>query len=245
MKIIIDNIDTNEIIVLEHFDISSRIIDLKIHLKTLISYNIDSIQLVTFNNQNICDSSSVKSYVLLDETQITFKLKQDKSILTISIEIYDKFLENLSMELSYSTSIYLLKKLIEFKTKIPIEEQLIYLNNSKLQDADTFQHMILKNSLNRQTRSPINEQTLSTGDISSPRVTKLKLLRKNNKGLCLGLDFSFNYMKNLQKMNWDNIAPSFREIEDGLSIICYCMNENCKLYNQMFVENLGKRSCHI
>ena len=120
---------------------------------------------------------------------------------------------------------------------------MIYHNNSKLIDEETFHELLFKNSYDRETRSKSVEPTSSTGDLSSPRITKLKLLRKkSNKSLGLGLDFSFNYMKNLHKMNWDNRAPSFREIEDGMSMICYCTNKNCILFNQMFVNNLGKNS---
>lgn len=243
MKVIIDNIETKEVIIIEEFDCSCSALDLKIQINSQKSYALDSIQLYTLNNHNINDNSSVQNYILIDSNELCLKFKIDKSILKIIIEIYEKLPENLSFNLTYSASIFLLKKLIELKTKIPIEEQLIYLNNSKLSDEDTFFELIFKNFYDRETRSKSVDHNSSTGDLSSPRITKLKLLRKKtNKSIGLDLDFSFNYMKNLQKMNWENRAPSFREIEDGLSMICYCTNKNCYIYNQMFVQNLGKIS---
>ena len=38
----------------------------------------------------------------------------------------------------------------------------------------------------------------------------------------LGIDFTFNTIKNVKKVNWKEDAPWFREISDGLSWICYC-----------------------
>jgi hypothetical protein len=241
MKIILENVESKEQIIVDNVEVSSSIIDLKLSMKKAKSYSIDTIQLYTQNNSSINDSEFIGKFVNSSQNMLNFKYKIDKSSIKILVEIYEKVVERISFNLSYSTSIFLLKKLLEYKTKIPFQEQLIYLNNMNLQDDDTFFELIYKNSFDRDTRSRSVERNSTTTDVSSPRITMLKLLRKkSSKGLGFGLDFSFNYMKNLHKMNWDNMAPSFREIEDGMSIICYCSNGTCVLYNQMFVHNLGK-----
>jgi hypothetical protein len=239
MKIILDNIETKEEYIIDGVLSSMNVIELKFLINKQKNHSIDSIQLFSSNNLSIQDHENLESYLDDNQTHTKLKMKIDKSILKLVIEIYEKNIERLSIDLSFSTSIYLLKKLVEIKTKIPSQEQMIYLNNLKLQDEDTFFELIFKNTYERDTRSKSVDRTSLTTDISSPRITKLKLLRKKNKSLSLGLDFSFNYMKNLHKMNWDNLAPSFREIEDGMSIICYCLNMECILFNQMFVYNLG------
>lgn len=43
----------------------------------------------------------------------------------------------------------------------------------------------------------------------------------------LGIDFTFNTIKNVKKVNWKEDAPWYREITDGLSWICYCQNSKC------------------
>ncbi len=240
MKIILDNIETKEEFIIDGVQSSMNVLEFKSIINKQKNYSIDSIQLFSSNNLSIQDHENLENYLDDNQTLTKLKIKIDKSILKLVIEIYEKNIERLSIDLSFSTSIYLLKKLVEIKTKIPSQEQMIYLNNMKLQDEDTFFELIFKNTYERETRSKSVDRTSLTTDISSPRITKLKLLRKKNKSLSLGLDFSFNYMKNLHKMNWDNLAPSFREIEDGMSIICYCLNMECILFNQMFVYNLGE-----
>jgi hypothetical protein len=77
------------------------------------------------------------------------------------------------------------------------------------------------------------------GNIYQNTLLNLLLIRKGTKKCSIGLDFSFTFMRNMRKINFDQDAPSFREVSDGLNFFCYCMNKDCKLFNQMFVRNLG------
>lgn len=47
----------------------------------------------------------------------------------------------------------------------------------------------------------------------------------------LAVDFTFNTIKNIKKVNWDGKAPWYREISDGLCWLCYCKNASCEAYN--------------
>jgi len=38
----------------------------------------------------------------------------------------------------------------------------------------------------------------------------------------LGIDFTFNTIKNVKKVNWKEDAPWYREISDGFCWLCYC-----------------------
>lgn len=40
----------------------------------------------------------------------------------------------------------------------------------------------------------------------------------------LGIDFTFNTIKNVKKVTWKQDAPWFREITDGMCWLCYCQN---------------------
>jgi hypothetical protein len=44
----------------------------------------------------------------------------------------------------------------------------------------------------------------------------------NSFQVSLGIDFTFNTIKNVKKVSWKEDAPWYREITDGLSWICYC-----------------------
>jgi len=53
----------------------------------------------------------------------------------------------------------------------------------------------------------------------------------------LGIDFTFNTIKNVKKVGWKEDAPWYREISDGLCWICYCQNPKCAAFKQMVVVN--------
>ena len=55
--------------------------------------------------------------------------------------------------------------------------------------------------------------------------------------LSLGIDFSFNSIKTVRKVNWKEEAPWYCEIEDGLSWLCYCKNKECRAMDQLVVIN--------
>ena len=50
--------------------------------------------------------------------------------------------------------------------------------------------------------------------------------KKNPKTLkfSVGLDFTFNTLRNVKRVNWQQNAPWFRETSDGMSWLGYCNN---------------------
>ena len=46
----------------------------------------------------------------------------------------------------------------------------------------------------------------------------------------LGIDFTFNIIKDVRKVHWQEEAPWYREIEDGFSWLCYCRNHACPAF---------------
>ena len=48
--------------------------------------------------------------------------------------------------------------------------------------------------------------------------------------ISLGIDFTFNTIKNVRKVTWKNESPWYREIQKGFSWFCYCMNKDCTVY---------------
>jgi len=55
----------------------------------------------------------------------------------------------------------------------------------------------------------------------------------------LGIDFTFNTIKNVKKVAWKDDAPWYREISDGLCWLCYCHNAKCPAHKQLVVINKG------
>ena len=58
-------------------------------------------------------------------------------------------------------------------------------------------------------------------------------------GIQLGIDFTFNTIKNVQKVNYQIENPWYREIKDGFNWFCYCLNTKCKVNRQLVVLNRG------
>jgi hypothetical protein len=48
--------------------------------------------------------------------------------------------------------------------------------------------------------------------------------------ITLGIDFTFNTIKNVHKVTWKNECPWYREIKEGFSWFCYCLNTKCEAY---------------
>lgn len=55
----------------------------------------------------------------------------------------------------------------------------------------------------------------------------------------LGIDFTFNTIKNVKKVAWKEDAPWYREISDGMCWLCYCQNTKCPANKQLVVINKG------
>jgi hypothetical protein len=79
--------------------------------------------------------------------------------------------------------------------------------------------------------------SLNLGGSSAPNLNK-EAAGAGNK-VSLGIDFTFNTIKNVKKVNWKEDAPWFREISDGFCWLCYCQNEKCLAYGQLVVINKG------
>lgn len=85
---------------------------------------------------------------------------------------------------------------------------------------------------------------MSAGENANSR-NKVPKLNLNNSGagnspaICLGIDFTFNSIKNVQKVTWKNEPVWYREIKEGFSWFCYCMNTRCQVYKQLVVLSRG------
>ena len=86
------------------------------------------------------------------------------------------------------------------------------------------------------TKSPIARSLSPQQKSVEPQEQQLviqKLDFKNQTAqipkVSLGIDFTFNTIKNVKKVNWKEEAPWYREISDGFCWLAYCYNEQCPL----------------
>lgn len=59
------------------------------------------------------------------------------------------------------------------------------------------------------------------------------------KPLSLSMDFGFNCLRNVQKVNWKDECLWYCEVRDGLSWFGYCLNRSCMAFRSLFVVNRG------
>ena len=76
-------------------------------------------------------------------------------------------------------------------------------------------------------------------NIEQGYLINLLLFRKSGKKITMGIDFSFNILKNLKKIPFYPKAPSYCEASDGLNIFFNCKNTKCKIFDEIFVRNFG------
>ena len=53
------------------------------------------------------------------------------------------------------------------------------------------------------------------------------------------MDFQFNRLRDVKKVDWKDESPWYCEVQDGLSWFGYCFNEACKAKKQLFVVHRG------
>ncbi len=65
------------------------------------------------------------------------------------------------------------------------------------------------------------------------------LSRNLNNKLQMGLNFKFNYLKNISKIKFNENAPNHCECSDGINLFAYCRNSECSINNSLFIHILG------
>jgi len=65
------------------------------------------------------------------------------------------------------------------------------------------------------------------------------ILQQTKPRVSLSIDFSFNMLRNVRKVNWKADCPWYAEVRDGLSWFGYCLNDKCVSYHKLFVVNRG------
>ena len=77
------------------------------------------------------------------------------------------------------------------------------------------------------------------GNKNSEYILYFLLSRNKNNKLQMGLNFKFNYLKNISKIKFNENAPEHCECSDGINLFAYCRNKDCKIYNMLFIHVLG------
>lgn len=165
----------------------------------------------------------------------------------ISVDFYQMKIEKIYIKLATTCSVLLLKHIINSKLNqtLPVNSQKIFgLGLVKISEK-TKKYGAKNKEFNDDLKLVDiincydNTVTTNQGTDYSNFILRLLLVRKNNNKLQMGLNFKFNYFKNVTKINFNEGAPKYCECSDGLNLFSYCRNPDCVLYNKLFVCILG------
>ena len=170
----------------------------------------------------------------------------------VIIDFYQQNIEKIFLKLQTNCSLFLLKNIINNKLDESLDINLIKLifldittfnikenskskiqnRNKKFKDKTTLKEIINFNS---------PQSNEDNDNINFKYTLHFLITLKTNEGNSerMGLNFRFNYLKEPQKINFIENAPSYCTCTDGLNLFAFCYNPKCELFNKYFVENLG------
>ena len=170
----------------------------------------------------------------------------------VIIDFYQQNIEKIFLKLQTNCSLYLMKHIINHKFDKTLNITLIKLflldttatnikenSKSKIQNHNKKfkDNITLKEILNYYFPQSTEENDNINFKYSLHFLIVLKTYEGNSEQI--GLNFRFNYLKEVQKINFIENAPSYCTCSDGLNLFAFCFNPKCELFNKYFVENLG------
>ena len=168
----------------------------------------------------------------------------------VVIDFYQQNIDKIFLTLLSNCSLCLLKYIINNKLN-----NISNINQLKLFCIDITQinNETNKKNLVKNNNTPFSERKTLNDIISfffpkqSNNNNNIKytlhflLTIKNDVGSSeqIGLNFRFNYLKDVSKISFNKNAPEYCECSDGINLFAFCFNQECLLYNKYFVVNLG------
>ncbi len=100
-------------------------------------------------------------------------------------------------------------------------------------------------SSNKQSRNLLEHNFRSSVNFINKQAEPLSLTltilqRIGGSKFNIGIDLTFNAIKQVRKIGWKKDAPDYRDVDDGLCWCCYCMDKRCRLYKELFMIKRGK-----
>jgi len=228
---------------LPSFPIESSVYDLKNAISSLKGISLDQMQLTLPKSQhNLSDFLPLKNIPhILTKNIASFDLRLFNRLISVRIIRVERDRSPLTLKIYPCSSVRKLKERIQILTQIPIHEQTLTYNNIIL---DNENKLLLDYGIKEGTEDLLNLSSIEESNITTTSrpfeifLNVRRVLAKPGK-LNLGIDFSFNSIKNVKKSDWKATAPWYRAVSDGLSWICYCRNQECTINNQVFIINRG------
>eukprot|EP00826_Nyctotherus_ovalis_P011959 TRINITY_DN13118_c0_g1_i11.p1 TRINITY_DN13118_c0_g1~~TRINITY_DN13118_c0_g1_i11.p1 ORF type:complete len:370 (+),score=88.07 TRINITY_DN13118_c0_g1_i11:121-1230(+) len=206
----------------------------KIH--ELKGFSVDQqMLLLPHEEERLDDKLKVSSiHSLMSAPKRTLKLRVFYKMISLLIKRQGQTESDLIVKTYPCCSVLELKITIQKHTAIAYGDQTLSYNGVIMNNDKALIDYNLKDS-----EDLLFEGSSATTTLSRP-FEILLFVRKGNKGkLNLGIDFSFNIIKNVRKVEMKKTAPWYRELSDGLSWLCYCRNAKCEIADELFIVHKG------
>ena len=208
--------------------------------------NPDSIQIYKINNRDnlyeeLIDSMKL-SNLINKGIDCIYELYYTicKDVTKITVDFYQMNIDKIFIKLSSICSIEMLKIIINEKLNNTLEINSLKIYGLYIIDINSKEKKIMNQS--KEINNNITLKKIINFYYENPNsqyMIYFLLSRNKNNKLQMGLNFKFNYLKNISKINFNNQAPSYCECSDGINLFAYCRKENCILNNNLFIKVLG------
>lgn len=185
----------------------------------------------------------------LENKEFHYTYSKEGRLIRINIEHYLENMQIIKLNVPYCCSIYMIKsnlaemlstsvnniELLNLKTNKPYENRQNVL--------DIYTEYLNYESENINSIGSVNSSDDSFHSLqinADDSDMSIKLIKTNKKKCSIEIDFSFNYLKEIKKIEYQESAPDHREASDGINFICYCENKKCKIFKEMFIVKYGK-----
>ena len=207
--------------------------------------NPDSIIFYKLNQENLYEEieDSIKLCNIVNKgINYIYELYYKKilDIIKIIINFYQMNIDKIFIKLSSICSIEMLKIIINEKLNNTLEINSLKIYGLYIIDINSKEKKIMNQS--KEINNNITLKKIINFYYENPNsqyMIYFLLSRNKNNKLQMGLNFKFNYLKNISKINFNNQAPSYCECSDGINLFAYCRKENCILNNNLFIKVLG------
>ena len=174
-------------------------------------------------------------------------------IICVIIDFYQQNIDKFIFNLEANCSIFLLKNMIS--NKLNYNDNNINISQIKLFCIDTTQ-INEGNNITTNIKNDVNSfSDLKNLDDIIECFFPIKINERNNFKYnihffltitnelrsCeqIGLNFRFNYLKEVSKISFNEKAPKYCECSDGINLFIFCFNQDCPLYNNYFIVSIG------
>ena len=194
-------------------------------------------------------------YIITNNKNIQYFEISNQTVCII-LDFYQQNIDKIILNLESNCSLFLLKNIISNKLKENFNISQIKLFCIDVTEIDEEKNETIKiknNDNNFPDWKNMNDiidyfYHCETTDIKKFKYNihfLLTIINEYKMSEQIGLNFKFNYLKEINKISFNENAPNYCECSDGINLFYFCINKDCNIFNKYFVVNIGYGNFNI